>query len=362
MSLEDLEREMRGLRSKPAAPSAAAPKAVAAAPAKAPAEAPKPAARPQNKATAATSVGLLPAGPMTPERADELAQLIASKIKEMKALEAEIAAANPAGSKTSWDELQSRWKRHCIDIVRGLNQHQAWSANAPGTIRVSRSTVESEMKRAHVACKACFDKAEATRGVDRYRAIFDRLDKDHSGAIDTDELAGAMKGLGITLTARNKLLIMARVDRDRNGAIDFQEFTQLMSLVMSARGMFLQADKDQSGEIEQEELQDLFTSLGFFNYSGMLLQGFREVFDYDKSGTIGFEEFFNFVLFYKELNDAFEQKKKNWAQFIFGDLATAKEVSNFEDCIDWSNLSFAGFFSTVFQRWLDWNKRAQGRR
>ena len=88
-----------------------------------------------------------------------------------------------------------------------------------------------------------FDEVENAHGYDKYKAMFDKLDRDGSGALDLDELrkvpsddhertfyftltpaCQALLGLGVVLTDHNQALIMGRVDRDGSGTIDFPEF------------------------------------------------------------------------------------------------------------------------------------------
>lgn len=93
-----------------------------------------------------------------------------------------------------------------------------------------------------------FEEVENAHGHDKYKAMFDKLDRDGSGALDLDELRKvpsdvrtlylaltparqALQGLGVVLTDHNQALIMGRVDRDGSGTIDFPEFQYALRLI-----------------------------------------------------------------------------------------------------------------------------------
>jgi hypothetical protein len=61
---------------------------------------------------------------------------------------------------------------------------------------------------------------------DSLREMFDRLDRDGSGAVDEDELARALTALGVTQATA--ALILEAVDTDADGRVSFSEFVRAM--------------------------------------------------------------------------------------------------------------------------------------
>ena len=53
-------------------------------------------------------------------------------------------------------------------------------------------------------------------------------------------------------------------DRDRNGTINFQEFGSLWKYVTDWQNTFKSFDRDNSGSIDKNELQQALTSFGKF--------------------------------------------------------------------------------------------------
>lgn len=79
--------------------------------------------------------------------------------------------------------------------------------------------------------------------------------------------------MGVILSDTNRCLIMGRVDRDGNGSLDFNEFQyfeisvsfftltssrDLLALLIEVRKMFRDTDTDNSGTIDDAELEVCF--------------------------------------------------------------------------------------------------------
>ena len=60
-------------------------------------------------------------------------------------------------------------------------------------------------------------------------AAFKLFDTDGSGAIDIEELANAMRALGVKMKNKEIKSLMKEMDKDGSGAIDFTEFTKMMA-------------------------------------------------------------------------------------------------------------------------------------
>ena len=60
--------------------------------------------------------------------------------------------------------------------------------------------------------------------VQRLQRVFQAIDSDKSGEINTTELRDAFKNLGFEATEREVQAVLAEVDRDRSESVDFEEF------------------------------------------------------------------------------------------------------------------------------------------
>lgn len=85
---------------------------------------------------------------------------------------------------------------------------------------------------------------------------FTTVDKDHSGAINWEELQSALiNGQGNNFSDTACKLMIGMFDRDKTGTIDINEFQQLFSYINQWLAVFKNYDRDQSGHIEEHELQ-----------------------------------------------------------------------------------------------------------
>ena len=72
--------------------------------------------------------------------------------------------------------------------------------------------------------------------VRRYRIAFEKFDADGSRFIELDELAGALRHLGLDASHDHCVTMMRRFDVDGNGKLDFDEFKTLAVEVLFAAG------------------------------------------------------------------------------------------------------------------------------
>ncbi len=64
---------------------------------------------------------------------------------------------------------------------------------------------------------------------EQIKEAFNRYDADGSGAMDAEEMALAMKGLGFGDKPREEIeKIIAEADEDRDGVVSFEEFKKVM--------------------------------------------------------------------------------------------------------------------------------------
>ena len=56
------------------------------------------------------------------------------------------------------------------------------------------------------------------------KRLFDGIDVDGNGALDSEEMKQLFKDLGLELTQDQEATVMSRIDTDGSGEIDFDEF------------------------------------------------------------------------------------------------------------------------------------------
>jgi len=95
---------------------------------------------------------------------------------------------------------------------------------------------------------------------------FQSVDQDHSGEIDSDELAAALNAAGDTFDKGTIALMVKIFDLDRNGTIDFPEFTKLFKYINVMRQSFDSFDTSKRGVLnEQQTKAALFQAKYNFN-------------------------------------------------------------------------------------------------
>ena len=79
-------------------------------------------------------------------------------------------------------------------------------------------------------------------------------------------------------------------DRGQSGGVNFQEFQALWKYVTDWQNCFRSFDRDNSGSIDRNELQQALTTFGY-----KLSQGFVDIlirkFDRQGNGTVAFDDF-----------------------------------------------------------------------
>lgn len=79
--------------------------------------------------------------------------------------------------------------------------------------------------------------------------------------------------------------MIAMFDRDHSGSINFQEFSQLWRYVTDWLNCFRSYDKDNSGNIDRNELKHALTTFGY-RFSDQFYQILMRRYDRDGKGTI----------------------------------------------------------------------------
>ncbi|XP_058835844.1 peflin [Topomyia yanbarensis] len=158
--------------------------------------------------------------------------------------------------------------------------------------------------------------------------IFRNVDKDASGKINAKELQAALiNGRGDHFSDTACTLMIGMFDQDRSGTIDIYEFDKLYTYINQWLQTFKTYDRDASGHIEEGELAQALSQMGFrfspqfiqfliakndpvqrkeisvdqFIVTCVQIQRFTEAFrarDSEQKGviTIGFEDFLNIAL------------------------------------------------------------------
>jgi Ca2+-binding EF-hand superfamily protein len=157
---------------------------------------------------------------------------------------------------------------------------------------------------------------------------FSTVDRDGSGRITATELQSALaNGQGGTFSDTACKLMIGMFDKEKNGTINVTEFQALYNYINSWLGVFRGFDHDNSGSIQESELNAALTQMGYrlspefiqflikksdlrghqsitidqFIVLCVQIQRFTEAFrtrDTDQTGsiTIGFEDFLGVAL------------------------------------------------------------------
>ena len=96
-------------------------------------------------------------------------------------------------------------------------------------IKLWRTTAEEGLVRMGSSLAA------ALASEDKLREIFDKIDLDHGGTIDKNELQVALTGAGKILTSEEVDAMMNATDSDASGAIDFEEFAKMVRGIQKNR-------------------------------------------------------------------------------------------------------------------------------
>uniref|UniRef100_A0A336KUM0 CSON015227 protein n=1 Tax=Culicoides sonorensis TaxID=179676 RepID=A0A336KUM0_CULSO len=94
--------------------------------------------------------------------------------------------------------------------------------------------------------------------------MFDMVDKDRSGKINAAELKAALiNGRGENFSDTACSLMIGMFDMDKSGTIDVMEFEKLFAYINQWLAVFKTYDRDQSGHIDEGELFQALTQMGF---------------------------------------------------------------------------------------------------
>ena len=120
--------------------------------------------------------------------------------------------------------------------------------------------------------------------------VFDKIDRDGSGAISIDEFSGACNELSVRVTPE-ELTEFVRSDVSGDGQLDFNEFSHFYTSRL--KKVFDEIDTDASGEISSGELKKAFEILGYTPTEREVKVMLANV-DEDSNEQIDFAEFSNY--------------------------------------------------------------------
>lgn len=150
--------------------------------------------------------------------------------------------------------------------------------------------------------------------------IFASVDKDRSGMISVNELQSALSnGTWQPFNPETIRLMISMFDKDGNGTINFQEFGALWKYINDWQNTFRYYDRDNSGSIDQNELQTAIASFGFSLSPKFYTLVIRK-FDRDGTQRITFDDFIQCLVIIQTLSAAFQRKDTNrngWIQINY---------------------------------------------
>lgn len=130
-----------------------------------------------------------------------------------------------------------------------------------------------------------------------YEEFFKNADKDGSGELSVGELISALKNGGYAGSDSDIKALFGAADMSGDNQVSLQEFLEAMGAAPPThhkearlRQCFREFDKDGSGEIDRQELKQVFAEMGK-SFSDEELERMIGLADKDASGTMNYEEF-----------------------------------------------------------------------
>ncbi|XP_071785528.1 programmed cell death protein 6-like [Asterias amurensis] len=155
--------------------------------------------------------------------------------------------------------------------------------------------------------------------------VFSKVDKDRSGAISVDELQQALSnGTWTPFNPETVRLMIGMFDRDHSGNINFQEFGSLWKYITDWQTTFRSYDRDNSGSIDKNELQNAIVSFGF-RLSDRFFTLLIRKFDRQGKGSIAFDDFIQCCITLQTLTNsfkAFDTNRNGWIEIGYEQFLT----------------------------------------
>ncbi|XP_066154114.1 programmed cell death protein 6-like [Euwallacea fornicatus] len=137
--------------------------------------------------------------------------------------------------------------------------------------------------------------------------VFQSVDRDRSGYINAEELQQALSnGTWQPFNPETIRLMIGMFDRQNRGQIAFEDFGALWKYVTDWQNCFRSFDRDNSGNIDKNELRTALTTFGY-KLSEALMDTIMRKFDRLGNGTILFDGFIQACIVLHTLTAAFRQ-------------------------------------------------------
>jgi len=142
-------------------------------------------------------------------------------------------------------------------------------------------------------------------------SVFQKVDKDRSGAIDARELQSALSnGNWTPFNPETVRLMIGMFDKKGTGTISFEEFGSLWKYVTDWQQCFRSFDQDNSGSISKPELKTAVTAFGY-RFSDQFYDVLLKRFDRSNKGVIFFDDFIQCSVVLHILTQEFQQHDTN---------------------------------------------------
>ncbi|XP_044254424.1 programmed cell death protein 6 isoform X1 [Tribolium madens] len=153
--------------------------------------------------------------------------------------------------------------------------------------------------------------------------VFQRVDRDRSGYINAEELQAALSNgtwspfnpetvrlmignIKYATSGNSSNLSSGMFDRGNRGQVSFEDFGALWKYVTDWQNCFRSFDRDNSGNIDRNELKTALTTFGYRLSDGLVSTLVRK-FDRHGNGTILFDDFIQLCIILYTLTAAFRQ-------------------------------------------------------
>ncbi|KAF7398364.1 hypothetical protein HZH66_006261 [Vespula vulgaris] len=184
-----------------------------------------------------------------------------------------------------------------------------------------------------------------------------RVDKDGSGSITADELQQALSNGTWTPfnpeTVRLMIGELGMFDKNQTGTVSFEEFGALWKYVTDWQNCFRSFDRDNSGNIDRNELKTALTHFGY-RLSEQTIDNLIRKYDRAGRGTIYFDDFIQCCVVLHTLTAAFRQLDTDLDGVI---------TIHYEQFLGMPHVSLANTrFSSVYPGWPNPRAKRKGNR
>jgi len=183
-----------------------------------------------------------------------------------------------------------------IDGDRALVQYQ--DSEKQEWVNLERICSKAAVKKTKVEATA--STTIHGHSMDYIRRVFNLFDDDGNGWISENDLAEAMRSLGLFVSNKEARQLLAAADMNQDGKVDFDEFVNFLRIRPKdsedrLRAAFLRFDTDGDGTINLAELRKALTTQGE-KLSNEEVDEMLKDMDTNEDGKVNFEEFVQSLL------------------------------------------------------------------